>query len=238
MNDAPMLTAQGLQAAYGPSQILFGINLEVGKGQVVALLGRNGAGKSTTFKSLIGLLPPSAGQVFVRGTRADGQAPHTVAQLGVGYVPEDRQVFTRHTVQENLEIAAKPGFDGQVFWTLARIYEKFPILLPLQHRLAGRLSGGEQQILSIARTLMGNPSILLLDEPSEGLAPIIVNQIVNVLMELRQLSLTVLLAEQNMHFCLRVATHISIIEKGLIVYDGNVDEFRANDDIKKRYLSA
>ncbi len=238
MSAAPMLVAEGLQAAYGPSQILFGVNLQVSEGQVVGLLGRNGAGKSTTFKALMGLLPPRGGQVLVHGDRVDGRPPHVIAQLGLGYVPEDRQVFTRHTVQENLEIAAKRGADGRVFWTLDRIYEKFPILAALQNRLAGRLSGGEQQILTIARTLMGNPSVLLLDEPSEGLAPIIVNQIANVLLELRQLGLTVLLAEQNMNFCLRVATNISIIEKGLIVYEGDVEEFKANDDVKKRYLSA
>ncbi len=238
MSGAPMLVAEGLQAAYGPSQILFGVNLQVGEGQVVALLGRNGAGKSTTFKALMGLLPPRAGQIFVNGKRADGKAPHAMAQLGLGYVPEDRQVFTHHTVQENLEIGAKLGVDGRAFWTIERIYETFPILASLQHRMAGRLSGGEQQILAIARTLMGNPSILLLDEPSEGLAPIIVHQIATVLLELRQLGLTVLLAEQNMHFCLRVATSISIIEKGLIVYDDDVDDFKANADVKKRYLSA
>jgi branched-chain amino acid transport system ATP-binding protein len=235
---APALVAQDLQACYGASQILFGVNLEVGDGEIVAFLGRNGAGKTTTFRALIGLLPLQRGQVTVAGRRVDGMRPHLIARLGVGYVPEDRQVFIRHTVEENLEIGAKPGPDGKIVWNLERVYATFPLLKALRTRLAGKLSGGEQQILAIARSLMGNPSILLLDEPSEGLAPIIVQQIAQTLLELRKIGLTVLLAEQNMHFGLHVATRVSVIEKGIIVYNGTVDEFRANDDVKTKYLSA
>lgn len=235
---ASALIAREIAVCYGASQILFGLNLEVDKGEVVALLGRNGAGKTTTFRALIGLLPLRGGQVTLAGRRIDGMRTHAIAQLGVGYVPADRQVFVGHTVEENLEIGAKPGPDGKVFWDIKRIYSTFPILEALRMRLAGRLSGGEQQILAIARSLMGNPSILLLDEPSEGLAPIIVQQIAQTLIELRKVGLTVLLAEQNMHFGLHVATRVSVIDKGIVVYDASVDEFRANDDVKMRYLAA
>ena len=165
-----ILEVEGIDVFYGASQILFGVSLAVEQGQSLALLGRNGAGKSTTMKAIIGLAPPRRGTVKVRGVAMQGRAADRVARAGIGYVPEDRQVFPEHSVEDNLLIGAKPGMGGRQDWTLARIWEVFPTLAGMRTRMAGRLSGGEQQMLTIARTLMGNPALLLLDEPSEGLA--------------------------------------------------------------------
>ena len=203
----------------------------------MALLGRNGAGKSTTMKAIMGLAPPRRGRVSLRGAVISGQKPHTIARAGLGFVPEDRQIFPEHTVEDNLVIGKKKGPDGQDEWSIKRIYEVFPLLEPLRNRIAGRLSGGEQQMLAIARTLMGNPALLLLDEPSEGLAPIIVQRIGGLLRQLRQLGSTVLIAEQNMHFCLGLASHATVIDKGQIVYAAGIDELKANDAIRRRYLA-
>ncbi|HXH45033.1 MAG TPA: ABC transporter ATP-binding protein [Bradyrhizobium sp.] len=226
-----------LDVYYGTSQILFGVGLSVRQGETMALLGRNGAGKSTTMKAIMGLAPPRRGRVSLRGTVISGQKPHTIARAGLGFVPEDRQVFPEHTVEDNLVIGRKKGPEGQDEWPIKRIYEVFPLLEPLRHRIAGRLSGGEQQMLAIARTLMGNPALLLLDEPSEGLAPIIVQRIGELLRQLRQLGSTVLIAEQNMHFCLGLASHATIIDKGQIVYAAGIDELKANEAIRRRYLA-
>ncbi|HWA12003.1 MAG TPA: ABC transporter ATP-binding protein [Burkholderiales bacterium] len=229
--------AEGIEVFYGTSQILFGVSLAVQPGQTVALLGRNGAGKSTTLKAIAGLAPPARGIVRVQGRPMQGRKPHAIARAGIGYVPEDRQVFPEHTVEDNLVIAAKRGPEGQDHWNLARIYEMFPLLAPLRQRMAGHLSGGEQQMLTIARTLMGNPVGLLLDEPSEGLAPVIVERIGELLRKLRDMGVTVLLAEQNMHFCLGIASHAVVIDKGQIVYRDTIEALRANDEVKKRYLA-
>jgi branched-chain amino acid transport system ATP-binding protein len=234
----PLLKAQGVTAFYGTSQALFGLDLAVHAGQVMALIGRNGAGKSTTMRAIMGIVPPREGVLAMAGKSLVGLPPYQVARAGLGYVPEDRQVFPGHTVQENLEIAEKAGRPGRPAWTLERVYQLFPILRERRHGPAGRLSGGEQQMLSIARTLMGNPEVLLLDEPSEGLAPIIVNQIGEVILAFREAGLTVLLAEQNMHFCLRVASDVTVISKGKAVYVAGVDEFRRNDEVKHLYLTA
>ncbi len=231
------LRVEGMDVFYGASQILFGIGLDIERGSTVALLGRNGAGKSTTFKAIAGVAPPRAGKVFMRGQEITGLPPYRIARRGIGYVPEDRQVFPEHSVEDNLLIGAKPGTDGAVHWTLDRIFEVFPILASMRGRMAGRLSGGEQQMLTIARTLMGNPDILLLDEPSEGLAPIIVQQIARLIGTLRKEGVTILLAEQNMHFCIAVATSVAIIDKGQIVYRGSIEDLKRNDDIKRRYLA-
>ena len=185
MSATPLLEVEGLDAFYGASQILFGVGLTLYEGQTVALLGRNGAGKSTTMKSIAGILAPKSGRVRVRGQNVTGRRPYVAARAGLAYVPEDRQVFPDHSVQDNLLIAAKRGPDGQDHWTISRIWEVFPLLERLRARAAGRLSGGEQQLLAIARALMGNPIVLLLDEPSEGLAPIIVAQIGGLLRDLR-----------------------------------------------------
>ncbi len=232
-----VLQVADINVFYGASQILFGLSLDVEKGQTLALLGRNGAGKSTTFKSIIGLAPARTGSIKVKGQEVRGHAAYDIARAGIGFVPEDRQVFPEHSVEDNLLIAIKKGPDGQDYWNLARIYEVFPILEGMKTRMAGRLSGGEQQMLTIARTLMGNPEVLLLDEPSEGLAPVIVAQIGALIRRLAQMGVTLILAEQNMHFCLGVASHAAVIDKGKIVYRDTIAGLKANDEIKQRYLS-
>jgi branched-chain amino acid transport system ATP-binding protein len=229
------LEVQGLNAAYGASQVLFGVSFRVERGETLALMGRNGAGKSSTFKAIMGLLPPRSGSVRVRGVEVAGLPPYRIARAGLGFVPEDRQVFPEHTVEENLEIAERPGAGGTQ-WNAARAFEVFPMLVPLRKRMAGRLSGGEQQMLTIARSLMGNPAVLLLDEPSEGLAPLIVQQIGRLIRRLRELGTTIVLAEQNSRFCLAVATRIAVIDKGMIVWSGSVEQFRAQPEIQARYL--
>ncbi len=236
MSASPLLTVEGIDVCYGASQILFGVGFTVERGQTMALLGRNGAGKSTTFKAIIGILAPRAGTISFGDRRIDGEPPFRIARAGIGYVPEDRQVFPHHTVEDNLVIGAR-GHDSAAPWTLDRVYKVFPILANLRTRMAGRLSGGEQQLLTIARTLMGNPDLVLLDEPSEGLAPIVVQSIGRLLVELREAGVTVLMAEQNMHFCLRVATHATIIDKGEIVFGSTIEELRKNDEITHRYLA-
>jgi branched-chain amino acid transport system ATP-binding protein len=233
----PIIEIEDLDVYYGTSQILFGVGLSVQAGDTMALLGRNGAGKSTTIKAIMGLAPPRRGKIRLRGEMISGLKPHHIARAGLGFVPEDRQIFPEHTVEDNLLIGRKRGPDGQDEWPISRIYEVFPMLEPLRHRTAGRLSGGEQQMLAIARTLMGNPALLLLDEPSEGLAPIIVQRIGELLRQLRSIGATVLIAEQNMHFCLRLASHATVIDKGQIVYKGAIDDLKANDDIRRRYLA-
>jgi branched-chain amino acid transport system ATP-binding protein len=233
----PQLNVRGIDVFYGASQILFGVDLMVERGTTVALLGRNGAGKSTTFKAIAGVVPPRSGSVSMNGQDITGLAPYRIARRGIGYVPEDRQIFPEHSVEDNLTIAAKPGLDGQVHWTLDRIWKVFPALQSMRTRMGGRLSGGEQQMLTIARALMGNPDVVLLDEPSEGLAPIIVVQIAKLIGELRAEGVTILLAEQNMHFCIAVASSVAIIDKGQIVYRGTVAELKQNQEITKRYLA-
>jgi branched-chain amino acid transport system ATP-binding protein len=234
---AVVIEVADLDVYYGTSQILFGVGLSVRQGETMALLGRNGAGKSTTMKAIMGLAPPRRGKVSLHGAVISGLKPHHIARAGLGFVPEDRQIFPEHTVEDNLVIGRKRGPQGQDEWPVKRIYEVFPLLEPLRHRIAGRLSGGEQQMLAIARTLMGNPALLLLDEPSEGLAPIIVQRIGELLRQLRQLGSTVLIAEQNMHFCLGLASHATVIDKGQIVYAAGIDELKANDAIRRRYLA-
>ncbi|WGD49598.1 ABC transporter ATP-binding protein [Bradyrhizobium sp. CB1650] len=234
---AAVIEVADLDVYYGTSQILFGVGLSVRQGETMALLGRNGAGKSTTMKAIMGLAPPRRGMVSLRGAVISGLKPHAIARAGLGFVPEDRQIFPEHTVEDNLIIGKKRGPDGQDEWPIKRIYEVFPLLEPLRHRIAGRLSGGEQQMLAIARTLMGNPALLLLDEPSEGLAPIIVQRIGELLRQLRSIGSTVLIAEQNMHFCLGLASHATVIDKGQIVYAAGIEDLKANEAIRRRYLA-
>ena len=237
MTARTIFEANGIDVYYGASQILFGMSIAVAEGQTMALLGRNGAGKSTTLKALAGLVPPRRGIVKVASREMQGLKPHVIARAGMGFVPEDRQVFPEHSVEDNLLIGAKKGPGGQDYWTLPRVYEMFPLLVPLKARMAGRLSGGEQQMLTIARTLMGNPIGLLLDEPSEGLAPVIVQRIGELLRRLRDMGTTVLLAEQNLHFCLGIASHATVIDKGQVVYSDTIQALKANDAIKSRYLA-
>ena len=237
MSARVLFSAQKIDVFYGSSQILFGVDIALAEGQTMALLGRNGAGKSTTLKTIAGLAPPRRGQITVMGRDMGNRKPHLIARAGVGFVPEDRQVFPEHSVEDNLAIAAKKGPDGQDYWTLARVYEVFPLLEPLRHRQAGRLSGGEQQMLAIARTLMGNPVALLLDEPSEGLAPIVVQRIAEILHRLRGSGASILIAEQNMHFCLGIASDATVIDKGQIVYRDTISRLKANTEIRSRYLA-
>lgn len=233
---APLLNVDRINVFYGASQILFDLKLDVEKGQITALLGRNGAGKSTTFKAIMGIAPPKSGTIALGAERLDGRSPHVIARAGLGYVPEDRQVFPEHSVEDNLIIGRKPGRGGEQ-WTLDRVYAVFPILAEMKTRMAGRLSGGEQQMLTIARTLMGNPDLILLDEPSEGLAPVIVQKIGELIRQLQEMGVTILMAEQNMHFCLGVATHAAVIDKGQVVYRGTIRELRDNAEVRDRYLS-
>jgi branched-chain amino acid transport system ATP-binding protein len=233
----PLLEVSDLDVCYGASQILFGVGFTLAAGQTMALLGRNGAGKSTTMKALAGILPARRGRVRLAGRDVTGAAPYRLARLGLSYVPEDRQVFPEHSVEDNLLIARKPGPDGERTWTLERIWQTFPLLAPLRRRPAGRLSGGEQQMLAIARALMGNPKILLLDEPSEGLAPLVVASIARLLRDLRAQGATILIAEQNLHFCLSIASDALIIDKGQIVYRDTIAGLQANHEIRSRYLA-
>ncbi len=232
-----LLEVSDLDVRYGASQILFGVGFTLAAGQTLALLGRNGAGKSTTMKALAGLLPARKGSMRLAGRDVTGAPPYRLARLGLAYVPEDRQVFAAHTVEDNLLIAQKPGPEGETAWTLTRIWESFPLLVPLRRRPAGRLSGGEQQMLAIARALIGNPKILLLDEPSEGLAPLVVASIARLLRDLRAQGATILLAEQNLHFCLGIADRAVVIDKGCIVYNASIATLKADEAVCKRYLA-
>lgn len=232
-----LLRAEGVSAFYGASQILFDVDLALEEKRTLALLGRNGAGKSTTMKMLAGVIPARSGKITFAGHDITRAPPHARAKLGLAYVPEDRQVFPEHTVEDNLTIAAKAGPDGRRDWTLDRVWESFPILTKLRRRAAGRLSGGEQQLLVVARALMGNPLVLLLDEPSEGLAPIVVSAIGKMLRDLGAGGATILLAEQNMHFCLRIANDAVVIDKGHIVHRQDIAGLSANPEIRRRYLA-
>ncbi|MBC7152722.1 MAG: ABC transporter ATP-binding protein [Rhizobium sp.] len=232
-----ILDMKGVNVFYGASHILFDMALEVRKGRTLAVLGRNGAGKSTTMKAIMGVAPIRSGEVRYAGSRIDGQVPHAIARRGIGLVPEDRQVFPRHSVDDNLRIAAKLGASGQSDWTMDNIYDAFPILAKMRSRTAGMMSGGEQQLLSMARCLMGNPDLILLDEPSEGLAPIIVQEIGRLIRRLRNTGVTIVLAEQNMHFCLGISEDAIIIDKGQIVYRGTIKALKTDKDITSRYLA-
>jgi branched-chain amino acid transport system ATP-binding protein len=232
-----MLTVAGLNSYYGRAHILADVALEVARGEVVVLLGRNGAGKSTTMKSIMGLVPPASGQVRFAEADITGRAPHDIAKAGLGYVPEDRRIFTDLTVAENLEVGRQPARDGAPQWTPQRLFAIFPNLAEMRNRSAGRMSGGEQQMLTIARTLMGNPRAILLDEPSEGLAPVIVEQMANTIRALKQEGLTVVLSEQNLHFATLVSDRAYIIEKGRIRYQGTIAALMRDEAVRAQYLS-
>lgn len=232
-----MLSVEGLNTYYGRAHILSDLALKAMAGEVVVLLGRNGAGKSTTMKSVIGLVPAESGAITFDGARIDGQSPHRIARLGLGYVPEDRRIFTDLNVMENLEVGRQKPRDGAPTWTPERLFELFPNLGNMRDRPGGRMSGGEQQMLTIARTLMGNPRLILLDEPSEGLAPVIVEQMARTILQLKAEGLCVLLSEQNLHFAQMVADRAYIIEKGRIRYSGTMAELAADAAVREQYLS-
>ena len=232
-----MLTVEGLHTYYGRAHILADVAFEVAPGEVVVLLGRNGAGKSTTMKSIMGLVPPASGRIAFRGIEIVGKPPFEIARLGLGYVPEDRRVFTELTVEENLEVGRRPANPGAPEWTAEKLFALFPNLASMRDRAGSQMSGGEQQMLTIARTLMGNPLLVLLDEPSEGLAPVIVEQMAKTILDLKQQGLTVLLSEQNLHFARTVADRALIIEKGRIRFAGTMAELMANEGVRAQYLS-
>ena len=211
-----MLEVRGLNADYGRAQVLFDVGLDVAQGEVVALLGRNGAGKSTTLKAIMGLVPPLSGDIVFSGRPIKNLEPYEIARLGLGYVPEDRRIFTDLTVIENLEVARQPPRGAAPPWTEERLFALFPALARLRDRRGARMSGGEQQMLCIARTLAGNPSAILLDEPSEGLAPLVVAQVAQAIREIRRAGVAVLLAEQSRHFTDRVADRSYFLENGVI----------------------
>ena len=232
-----MLEVSGLHAHYGRAHILDEVGFTVAAGEVAVLLGRNGAGKSTTMKAVMGLVPPSAGSVRFEGREIAGQPPFRIARRGIGYVPEERRIFTDLTVLENLDVGRQPPRAGLRPWDAARLFELFPLLGAMRDRPGGRMSGGEQQMLTIARTLMGNPRLLLLDEPSEGLAPVIIERMVEAIAALKAEGLSILLSEQNLHFARLVSDSAVIIEKGRIRWAGTLAELMAADAVREQYLS-
>jgi branched-chain amino acid transport system ATP-binding protein len=233
-----LLELAHIHTFYGDSHILADLSLEVAEGEVVCLLGRNGAGKSTTLKSIIGLAPPRAGHVRLRGQDLRGLPPFRIARLGIGYVPEDRRIFPNLTLRENLEVARKTwGSPGSTGWTAERVFELFPRLQERRNQRAGSLSGGEQQMLTIARTLMGSPEVLLLDEPSEGLAPIVVELLEEQLRRLKARGMTMVVAEQNVRFVSELGDRVYVIEMGTVRYSGAMSEFLDDDEVRRAYLA-
>ena len=232
----PVLEVEALRAGYGPAEILFGVSLKLARGEVAALMGRNGAGKSTTLKAIMGLLPPRAGQVRFAGQEISGMPAFRIARLGLGYVPEDRRIFTDLTVAENLEVGRRAA-RGHAGWTPERLFEIFPNLAAMRGRRAAAMSGGEQQMLAIARTLMGNPDAVLLDEPSEGLAPVILELMAEAVLSMKREGIAVLLSEQNFDFAAAVADRAYVIERGEIRYDGSMAALEADPALRAQHLT-
>src|SRR5665213_2852986 len=236
MTDKAFLGVEDIYSAYGLSRVLFGISLEVAAGECVCLLGRNGVGKTTKMRSVMGLLRPTSGRVLWKGADITGWAPHRVARAGIGFVPEDRRIFAELSVLENLTVGARAAHrPGR--WTLDTVFELFPVLRQLRNRQGGFLSGGEQQMLTVARTLMGNPELLLLDEPSEGLAPLVVEALLNQVSELKRQGLTILLAEQGVEFSLALADRVYVLERGTVRHTGSAAELREDTALRDRLLA-
>ena len=231
------LSVAALNSYYGPAHILFDVGLEVGAGEVVALLGRNGAGKSTTFRSIVGLVARREGQIIFEGTDVSKYPTHAIVRGGLGYVPEERRIFTDLTVEENLEVGRQPARPGAPQWSKDKLFTLFPNLAEMRNRPGGRMSGGEQQMLTIARTLMGNPSLVLLDEPSEGLSPKIVEQMAHAILTMKKEGLSILVSEQNLHFARLISDRIYIIERGRICYSGTMAELETRPDIRDAHLA-
>jgi len=229
-----ILEIKDIHTYYGTSHILFGISMHVEEGESVCLLGRNGAGKTTTLKSMIGLTPPKKGSILFRGKEVAGKPPYHIARMGVGFVPDDRRIFPDLTVRQNI-LLAKRERDGSI-WDLDRIYSLFPKLKDLDCSMGGHLSGGEQQMLTIARTLMTNPSLLLLDEPGEGLAPLVVKAMGEQLMEIKKLGVTMLICEHNVGLAMSLSDRAYIMDKGAIRYHGTISDLKANEEVRKKYL--
>jgi branched-chain amino acid transport system ATP-binding protein len=237
VREAALLAVSGLNAFYGAAHILFDLAFDVREGEVVALMGRNGAGKSTTLKSIMSLIERKTGAILFAGEDISHARTYEIARRGLGYVPEDRRIFTELTVTENLEVGRQPtrGERSEV-WTPERLFELFPNLAEARHRLGGRLSGGEQQMLTVARTLMGNPLLILLDEPSEGVAPIIVDAMADMMIALKQTGVAIVLSEQNLPFAELVADRAYVIEKGEMRFSGSMQDLSANEDLRRAYL--
>lgn len=233
-----MLDINGIDTFYGKAHVLRDLSLSVPQGKVVALLGRNGAGKTTTMKSVMQLVRPASGEIAFQGTPLIGLPPHRIAKMGLGYVPEERRIFTALTVLENLEVGRQPPREGAPTWTVDMLFDLFPNLAERRQNRGKALSGGEQQMLTIARTLMGNPTCVLLDEPSEGVAPVIVEQMARVIRQLKSEGLTVLLSEQNLHFAQAVSDLAVILESGSKVFEGTLEQLRAQPEIRDAYLAA
>jgi branched-chain amino acid transport system ATP-binding protein len=239
---AAMLTVERLSAWYGAARILYDLSFEVGRGEVVALMGRNGAGKSTTMKTIMGLMAKRQGSVHFNGEDISTRQPFEIARCGLGFTPEDRRIFVDLTVMENLDVGRQPPrrfSDGKPApsWTPEQLFTLFPNLAEMPDRLGGRMSGGEQQMLTVARTLMGNPLLVLLDEPSEGVAPVIVEQMAHTIIALKKQGLSILLSEQNMHFARLVSDRVYVLEKGQIHWQGSVAELDTNVDVQRTYLT-
>ena len=232
-----MLALESVNACYGKAHILFDLSLRIGTGEIVALLGRNGAGKSTALKSIIGLVPVTSGKIEFRGECIEGREPWEIARRGLGYVAEDRRIFSALTVRENLETGRQAARAELSAWTPEKLFEIFPNLALVQDRPAGRISGGEQQMLAVARTLMGNPLCILLDEPSEGLAPMIVERMAVAVRELRSHGVSVLLSEQNLRFAAAIADRTYIIEAGRVRYSGSMAGLMASEEVRREYLA-
>jgi branched-chain amino acid transport system ATP-binding protein len=232
-----LLDVSGLDAFYGRAQILHGVGFSVDEGQVTALMGRNGAGKSTTFKSIIGLVADRRGAIRFEGRDIARFEPHAIARLGLGYVPEDRRIFSGLTVEENLIVGRQPPREGVPTWTPEAIYALFPNLAEMRKRLGGRMSGGEQQMLAIGRTLMGNPRLLMLDEPSEGIAPKIVEDMARAILDLKRAGVSLLISEQNLHFARLISDRAVILESGEIRFAGTFAELEARADVRDAYLA-
>lgn len=231
-----ILEVKDIHVYYGDSYILQGLSLTVGERELVCLLGRNGAGKTTTMRSIMGYARPLKGEILFRGRKISGFPVYQIVNMGIGYVPEDRRIFANLTVEENLEIAYRPRHDGKDLWTPKKVYEAFPLLWKLRHKKGGQLSGGEQQLLAIARALVLNPSLLLLDEPCEGLAPVVVELLGDVISTIKN-DIPILLAEQNVAFALKLADRGYIIEKGRICFQGTREELLKDRDVQCRYLA-
>jgi len=234
---APLLSVRRLNAWYGRAHVLFDVDLDVGAGEVVALMGRNGAGKSTTMKAIMGLIAERSAEIAFDGARIERLDSFRVARAGIGYVPEDRRIFTDLTVLENLDVGRRPAREGAPAWTVERLFELFPNLGAMPQRPGGRMSGGEQQMLSVARTLMGNPRLVLLDEPSEGVAPIIVEQMADMIVELKKHGLSVLLSEQNMAFAAAVSDRAYVLEKGQVRFAGTMSALDADEEVRRQSLA-
>ena len=231
-----LLEVGALNAFYGRAQILFDVAFDVRPGEVVALLGRNGAGKSTTMKAIMGLLPRTTGAISFMGESIIGLPPYRIARMGLGYVPEDRRIFGDLTVMENLDTGRQPPREGAPLWTPEKLFRVFPNLNEMRGRRASRMSGGEQQMLTISRTLMGNPRVVLLDEPSEGVAPVIVEQMADMILELKREGIAIVLSEQNLHFAALVSDRVYVLEKGQIRHEGPMNEFVRDDAARRAYL--